>query len=145
MKHSILKAIGLSLALTATVLGASTQVATAAETSEKTVIPATLEGVWQAIDAKTAELKKTIDKGDLAEVHHHAFAIRDLVAALPGKSNALAPEALVKVKSGVKFVATLAERLDASGDAKDAPGTQQNFEKLTRLLASLRTNYPEVK
>ena len=63
MKHSILKAIGLSLALTGGVFATSAQIVTAAETSEKTVIPATLEGVWQAIDAKAADLKKTIDKG----------------------------------------------------------------------------------
>ncbi len=145
MKHSILNAIGLSLVLTGAVLGASAQIATAAETSEKTVIPATTEGLWQAIDSKSAELKKTIDKGDLAEVHHHAFAIRDLVAALPGKSSALSPESLVKVKSGVKFVATLAERLDASGDAKDATGTKRNFEQLATVLTSLRANYPMEK
>ena len=78
-------------------------------------------------------------------MHHHAFAIRDLVAALPGKSSALSAENLVEVKSGVKFVAILAERLDASGDAKDAAGTKQNFEKLTTILASLRTNYPPAK
>ncbi len=140
MKHSIFEAIGLSLVLTCA-LGASAQVATAAETSEKTVIPATAEGLWQAIDAKSAELKKTIDKGDLEEVHHQAFAIRDLVAALPDKSSSLSPESQAKVKSGIKFVATLAERLDASGDAKDAAATKQNFEKLTTVLTSLRANY----
>lgn len=145
MKHSILKAIGLSLALTGGVFAASAQIATPAETTEKTVVPATLEGVWQAIDAKSADLKKTIDKGDLEEVHHHAFAIRDLVAALPAKSSALSAENLAKVKTGVKFVATLAERLDASGDAKDAAGTKQNFERLTTVLASLRANYPTMK
>lgn len=141
MKHSILKALGLSLVLMAGVFGASAESATAAETSEKTVIPTTLEGTWQAIDAKAAELKKTIDKGDLGEVHHQAFAIRDLVAALPGKSSALSADNLVKVKSGVKFVATLAGRLDAAGDSKDAAGTKQNYEKLTTVLASLRANY----
>ena len=145
MKHSILKAIGLSLALAGGLVTAVTLPTSAAETTEKTVIPATLEGVWQAIDAKSTDLKKTIDMGDLEEVHHHAFAIRDLVAALPGKSSALSAENLAKVKTGVKFVATLAERLDASGDAKDAAGTKQNFERLTTLLASLRANYATMK
>lgn len=145
MKRPILKAIGLSLLLTSGVLGASRQVVVVAETPEKTTIPATAEGVWQAIDAKAAELKKTIDKGDLGQVHHEAFAIRDLVAALPARSGALAPEKLAKVASGVKFVATLAERLDASGDAKDAAATKQNFEKLSTVLASLRANYPPTK
>ena len=140
MKHSF-QAIALTLTLAWGWLFASAPVALAAEVAEKTVIPATIEGVWQAIDAKSAELKKTIDSGALKEVHHHAFAIRDLVAALPSKSSALSAENLAKVKTGVKFVATLAERLDAAGDAKDAAGTQQNFEKLKTVLASLRADY----
>lgn len=144
MKYA-LKAIGLSLALAGTLLGPAAPVTQAAETTEKVVIPATLEGLWQAIDAKSAELKKTIDSGALDQVHHEAYAVRDLVAGLPGKSGALPAENLAKVKASVKFVATLAERLDATGDAKDAAGTKQNFEKLTTVLASLRANFPTIK
>jgi len=144
MKH-ILKAIALSLVLAVGLLAAAVTTAQAAETSDKVVVPATLEGLWQAIDAKSAELKKTIESGALDQVHHEAYALRDLVAGLPAKSAALPAENLAKVKSSVKFVATLAERLDATGDAKDAPGTKQNFEKLTSVLASLRGNYPASK
>lgn len=144
MKHT-LKAIGLSLALAGSLVAAIPPIASAAETSAKTAIPATLEGVWQAIDSKSADLKKTIDKGALDEVHHHAFAIHDLAAALPEKSTSLSPENLAKVRSGVKFVATLAERLDATGDAKDATGVKQNFDKLKSVLASLRQNYAASK
>ncbi len=144
MKNA-LKAIGLTLALFGGLLAASAPIALAAEASEKTVVPATIMGLWQAIDARSAELKKTIDSGAFDEVHHQAFAIRDLVAALPGKSSALSAENRAKVKTGVKFVATLAARLDASGDAKDAVGTKQNFEKLTNVLSSLRANYPASK
>jgi hypothetical protein len=140
-----LEAMGLSLLLALSVLAATTPITRAAESTDKAVIPATLEGLWQAIDAKSAELKKTIDSGALEQVHHEAFAIRDLVAGLPAKSGALPAESLAKVKSSVKFVATLAERLDATGDAKDAVGTKQNFEKLSSVLASLRGNYPASK
>lgn len=144
MKHN-LEVIGLSLVLTGSLLAVTPPMTRAAETTDKVVIPATLEGLWQAIDAKSAELKQTIDRGALDQVHHEAFAIRDLVAALPAKSGALPAESLAKVKSSVKFVATLAERLDATGDAKDAAGTKQNFEKLTSVLASLKGNYPASK
>ncbi len=140
MKHTV-KTIAFYLALAGTLLCAAVPITQAAEMNEKVVIPATLEGLWQAIDAKSLELKKTIDSGSLDQVHHEAFAIRDLVAGLPAKSGALPAENLAKVKSSIKFVATLAERLDATGDAKDAPGTKQNFEKLTSVLASLRGNY----
>ena len=115
--------------------------ATADEAAEKIVIPATSDGIWKAIDAKSTELKATIDSGKLDNVHHEAFAIRDLVAALPSHSATLAAEKLDKVKSSVKFVATLAERLDATGDAKDVAGTKQNYAKLTSVLTAIRANY----
>ena len=116
-------------------------IATADEAPEKIVIPATSDGIWKAIDAKSAELKATIDSGKLDNVHHEAFAIRDLVAALPSHSTTLPPEKLDKVKTNVKFVATLAERLDATGDAKDVAGTKQNYAKLTSVLTAIRANY----
>jgi hypothetical protein len=112
-----------------------------AEAATNTAIPETSVGIWQAIDVKSAALKKTIDAGTLDKVHHEAFAIRDLVAALPTHSKSLSADKLVKVHDGVKFVATLAARLDATGDAKDMAGTQQNYAKLMTVLASLRSNY----
>ena len=115
--------------------------AMADEAAEKIVIPVTSDGIWKAIDAKWAELKATIESGKLDNVHHEAFAIRDLVAALPSHSTTLSPEKLDKVKTNVKFVATLAERLDATGDAKDLAGTKQNYAKLTGVLTSIRGNY----
>lgn len=47
-------------------------------------LPGTIVGIWQAIDQKTAELKQLIQSGSLANVHHVAYAVRDLVAALAG-------------------------------------------------------------
>jgi hypothetical protein len=105
-------------------------------------IPATLDGIWQAIDQNTAELEKMIQGGSLEDVHHLAFAVRDLVAALPERSKALPAENLAKVTGSVKFVDTLADRLDASGDANDKVGTQANYEKLIKVLESIRANYP---
>lgn len=145
MKALTLKSLGLALALCGPLFLAPMTVAVAAEAEAKTVIPETSDAILQAIDAKSAELKKTIDSGALDEVHHQAFAIRDLVAALPAKSASLTADKLVKVKGEVKFVATLAERLDATGDAKDLPGTKQNYAKLTAVLASIRGNYGTAK
>ena len=145
MKYSTLTVLGLSVAFSGALIVDSAPIVSAAETAERTAIPATLEELWQAIDVKSADLKRTIDKGRLGEVHHQAFAIRDLVAGLPSRSNVLSAEKLAKVKAGVKFVATLAERLDATGDADDAAGTKQNFEKLSTVLSSLRADYPVAK
>ena len=139
MKHSTFKALGLAVALSGPLFLAS--LAVAAEAVEKTAIPETADAILQAIDAKSAELKKTIDSGSLDAVHHQAFAIRDLAAALPAKSASLPADKLAKVKGNVKFVATLAERLDATGDAKDLTSTKTNYAKLTTVLASIHSNY----
>jgi len=111
------------------------------EHESKIEIPATAEAIWQSIDEERQELSKVIEAGKLDEVHHHAFAIRDFVAALPSHSNSLPANKLAKVKANGKFVATLAERLDVSGDAKDKSGTESNFKKLERILKSIRKNY----
>ena len=147
MRHRILTIIGSSLALIAgmglcSVADAATAKAAPAAKAEQQ-IPATVEGIWQAIDQKTVELDKVIQGGALDQVHHHAFAIRDLVAALPGHSQSLPANKLAKVKGNVKFVATLAKRLDATGDAKDKAGVRSNFDKLKKVLEGMRANYPK--
>lgn len=111
------------------------------EAGAKRVIPTTAEGIWQSIDKETKELAVVIQAGKLDEVHHHAFAIRDLVAALPAHSGNLSTDKLAQVKTNSQFVGTLAERLDATGDAKDKVATEANFEKLQKVLKSIKENY----
>ncbi|MDQ6967071.1 MAG: hypothetical protein Q9M14_00120 [Mariprofundaceae bacterium] len=111
------------------------------EHQAKIEIPATAEAIWQSIDEESQELSKVIEAGKWDEVHHHAFAIRDFVAALPSHSNSLPAKKLAKVKANGKFVAILAERLDMSGDAKDKSSTESNFKKLQRVLRAIRKNY----
>ena len=113
----------------------------AAEETAQTRIPATSAAIWQAIDQETAALAKIIAAGELEDVHHRAFAIRDLVAALPAVSGSLPAAQLAKVKANATFVATLAERLDASGDANDKAVTESHFKKLQDILKSTRANY----
>jgi hypothetical protein len=141
MNYSTRIKIALAFALSSSVFVGQMATAGGTQVVTKVAIPDTSVGIWQAIDAKSAALQKTIDAGSLADVHHEAFAIRDLVAALPTHSTSLPAEKLAKVSSGVKFVATLATRLDATGDAKDMAGTKQNYAQLMAVLASLRLNY----
>jgi hypothetical protein len=110
----------------------------AAETETATAIPETVDGLWKAIDAKRSELAAVATNGDLSQAHHLAYAIRDLVAALPAKSSSLSADDQAKLRNNVKFVATLAERLDASGDAGDRAATQANYEKLAALLTAMK-------
>ena len=117
--------------------------AQAAEKAEAQVkIPATSQAIWQSIDKETEQLAALIQSGKFEEVHHHAFAIRDLVAALPAHSGALPADKLAQVKANSKlFVATLAGRLDATGDAKDKAGTESNFRKLQGVLKVILADY----
>ncbi|MHB1300611.1 MAG: hypothetical protein ACYCY8_07060 [Burkholderiales bacterium] len=116
--------------------------AQAAEKVETQVqIPANAGAIWQAIDQQSAALGKAIQTGAFDEVHHRAFAIRDLVAALPSHSGSLSPDKQAQVKTNMQFVATLAQRLDATGDARDKAGTESNFWKLQQILAAIRPNY----
>ena len=111
--------------------------------SEVAAIPATVPEIWQAVDREMAEMQKLIDAGTVEDLHHRAFAVRDLVAALADHSSALAPDKLEKVKGDSKFVATLASRLDEAGDSKDKAAASANFAKLENLLKSIREYYPE--
>ncbi len=108
-----------------------------------TMIPATATAILQAISEEETNLDKTITDKKLEDVHHHAFAIRDLVNALPEKSSSLAAEQLAKLKANAKFVTALATRLDESGDAKDQAATEANFKKLQGLLKQIKALYPD--
>ena len=114
--------------------------ATSEAPAEAMAIPDTADGIWTAIDTHSAELKATIAGGDLKQVHHHAFAIRDLVAALPAHSPTLSTEDQAKLKGEVGFVTTLADRLDESGDASDKAATQASYDQLVGVLAGITRN-----
>lgn len=113
------------------------------EPEMKIKIPDTSAGILKEVKQHEDELAKTITDKKLDDVHHHAFAIRDLVNALPDKSKDLAGDKLSKLKANAKFVADLAKRLDESGDSKDQAGTEANFKKLQGILKQIRSLYPE--
>ncbi|MGH8049612.1 MAG: hypothetical protein ACREPB_03020 [Arenimonas sp.] len=107
------------------------------EASTPTSIPDSADGIWMAIDKQSSELKTAIDSNNLKDVHHMAFAIRDLVAALPEHSPTLSAEDKTKLENEVKFVSTLADRLDETGDAGDQAGSKANYEKLAGVLTGI--------
>ena len=75
--------------------------------------------IWTSVRKREAELADLVKSKQLGKVHEAAFAIRDLVAMLPEKSTTLGPDQKAKLTGNVKFVATLAQRLDTTGDGKD--------------------------
>lgn len=141
IKMTAIRAFSLGTMLTA---GFMAQPVFAAEKVATVTIPDTPVAIWQSIDSQVDETSKLIQAGTLNDLHHHAFAIRDLVAGLPAHSATLPADKLAKVKSDGKFVATLATRLDTAGDSNDKTGAESNFDKLKSVLNSLRSNYPDV-
>jgi hypothetical protein len=103
----------------------------------------TVGELWGGVKAHEKNLQRLVQTKDLGNVHEIAFALRDLVAAMPGQSAQLPPEQLVKLNGNVKYVATLAERLDASGDAKDQAATERNLKQLESVLGAIEALYPE--
>ena len=102
----------------------------------------TLGGLWQTVKTRENELSNLIKAKDLGKVHEVAFAIRDLVAQMPEKSGQLSAEQHAKLKGNVKYVATLAERLDKAGDAKDQTATEASFKQLQSVLGAIEGLYP---
>ena len=109
-----------------------------AEKGGKTKIPDTAEGIFKEIHHHHMELADTVKNKKLADVHHHAFAIRDLANALPAKAPA---DKKTQVQGTVKNIGKLAEDLDASGDANDQAKTEANLKKLDGLIKVLETQF----
>lgn len=104
-------------------------------------IPDTAAGIWTAVDEHTGAIDKLIASNQLTTIHAHAFAIRDLIKALPGKSQDLSAGQLAIVKRNTVYVDQLSVRLDKTGDANDKEGTTISFNKLQKILGQIRANY----
>ncbi|MCL9682881.1 transporter [Legionella maioricensis] len=114
-------------------------------TEEQTeVIPKTIPAIWQAVDKHAASIEKAITDNQLTSIHEHAFAIRDLVNALPALSKDLSEEQKKTLQNNLSYVDQLATRLDKTGDNKDKEGTQTNWQKLQKVLVQLRALYTPV-
>ncbi|OJW12956.1 MULTISPECIES: transporter [Legionella] len=107
----------------------------------KVAIPSTIPEIWKAIDGQAASINQSLKENQLTSIHEHAFAIRDLVNALPPLSMDLSDEQKKSLQSNLNFVAQLATRLDKTGDANDKEGTQANWDKLEKILTQLRALY----
>ena len=108
------------------------------EAEGKIKIPDTVEGIFKEIQKHHHELAEVVKGKKLAEVHHHAFAVRDLANALPAKAEAAKK---TQVEGTVKNIAKLAADLDKTGDANNQAGTEANLKKLDGILKVLHTQF----
>ena len=102
--------------------------------AEKAAAPQSVEDTLKTVHEHQAELAQTIADKKLDDVHHIAFAIRDLAVPLPEKAT---PDSKAKVEGSVKNIAKLAEALDASGDAGDQAAAEANLKKLDGVIKVL--------
>ena len=138
MKTKTLLAMGLCAAIGLMSLGATRASAEEEKMEAKMKIPDTTEGTFKAIHEHHMELAAVVKSKKLADVHHHAFAIRDLANALPAKA---APDKKTRVEGTAKNIAKLADDLDESGDANDQAKTEANLKKLDGLIKVLEAQF----
>ncbi len=137
MKTSRLLTLGACAAFAFTGLTSQTVFAAEkehAEHAEKMVIPATVDGIMEAIHKAHGELGEVVKAKKLADVHHKAFAVRDLANALPAK---VAADKKARVEGSVKNIAKLADDLDKAGDDNNQAATEANLKKLDGVLTAL--------
>lgn len=109
-----------------------------AEQKGKIKVPDTVEGIFKEVHKHHHTLADVVKNKKLAEVHHHAFAVRDLANALPAKA---ASDKKIQVEGTVKNIAKLAEDLDKTGDAGDQAKTEANLKRLDGLLKALDAQF----
>ena len=148
MKKTTLIAMGLSacIAFTATpILAQDKKPAPAAEGgghSHFTKIPATVEEIWKEIHKQQGKLVAVVAAKDLGEAHDHAFAIRDLVKALPAK---VATGNKSKAEAGAKDITRLAAAIDKSGAAGAQKATEANVKKMDAAIQALEAKLQPVE
>ena len=108
------------------------------ESGEKITPASTVDGIWGQITQEQNKLSAAIENGQLKDVHHVAFAIRDLVVALADKAGAASPALAPKLKGMVDQVKASADKLDELGDAGNLSGTQAEFDRLKNVLSAIK-------
>lgn len=105
-----------------------------ADAHAKVKVPDTLNGIWDEIHHHNMELTNAVAQHKLADVHHCAFAVRDLAKALPAKVPAAHKQHITNM---VKKLSQQAEDLDKSGDAGDQAKTEANLKKFQATLKDM--------
>lgn len=112
------------------------------EKAEKLVIPKTLPAIWGAVTEHQSELHEALGARRLEDVHHHAFAVRDLVAALATKESGLTVEKKTSLNKSITRVGSLAKLLDEAGDGGDSAKVATLIVKLDAELKAIEALYP---
>ena len=108
------------------------------EAGEKVTPAETPKEIWAQITAEQDKLASAIQNGQLKDVHHLAFGVRDLVIALADKTHGLSASDAATLSGLVDQVKHSAGKLDELGDAGNLSGTQAEYDGMNKLLNSIK-------
>lgn len=108
------------------------------EGKAQTATPATAGEILAKVDVQLADLDKTITAKELDKVHVTAFAIRDLLLALPEKTGDLPAEGKTALTASLKKIKQQAGLLDKYGDAGDLAQTTAVFGKFKEEVEKIK-------
>ncbi len=106
--------------------------------SHNTKTPGTVAEIWQTIEKRQDQLRKTIAAKNLDDAHDYAFAIRDLAQALIDKAPTAEKAA---VESAVKTISVLATAIDNSSAADAQEATEACARALDGAVVTLKTAF----
>ena len=106
-------------------------------------IPDKLPDLWYLVLEKQMKLDQIIAAKELDKVHVAAFEIRDLVQAMPGKTQGFSPESQKKLAESAGRVGDVAKLLDQYGDAADEAKTKDQAARLGTLIKYVESLYPK--
>ena len=101
-------------------------------------IPATAGEILTAVDTHLADLDRTIAAKALDKVHATAFAIRDLLLALPEKARDLPEPEKKALAASLGRIKQQAGLLDKYGDAGDLAQTTAVFGKFKEEIEKIK-------
>lgn len=95
-------------------------------------------GIWGQIEDERQELVSVIESARLSEVHHLAFAIRDLANTLAEQTSGLSPSDAESLKTVLAAIAEGASKLDEYGDSGNLGATKEEFARFEASLERLK-------
>lgn len=111
-----------------------------AGTPAQPVTPAaTAAAVWDQITGEQKKLEAAIQSGQLPDVHHLAFSIRDLVEALAARTTGLSDPDAAALKKAVADIRASAAKLDEYGDSGNLGATEKEHARAAVLLQQIKT------
>lgn len=110
------------------------------KSAEELTSPAT---VWQTIREEEKELGQIIESGKLDQVHEVAFTIRDLAKMFLDNSKGKPGVPVGLLMTQIGQIGSVAELLDEYGDANNKPKTEEQFQRLKKILNTIESQYPK--